>query len=207
MTNFRRPKPNACRRRELGQLSPPPRMPPEFVAAVSGERAAGKPLKLEWTTPTDDPADVEIFVSYPGNSSGPQRPQVRVQSVATSKSLAIRWETSAAGEPVLSVAGRRLVWRIPPPAVRSEAALRQQLRTEFESVMDRTEPQVSASATMPALLKSVFRLADHNDDGRLEREEFLGTPEDFQRLDANSDGWIDLDEAILGDVAVTEVKK
>jgi Ca2+-binding EF-hand superfamily protein len=48
-----------------------------------------------------------------------------------------------------------------------------------------------------------FFRADRNQDGDLDREEFLGSPEDFQRLDANGDGWIDLDEAILGDVGGT----
>jgi hypothetical protein len=52
-----------------------------------------------------------------------------------------------------------------------------------------------------------FVRADRNQDGDLDREEFLGSPEDFQRLDANSDGWIDLDEAIMGDVRGTPTGK
>ncbi len=302
--------------------SAPATMPPEFVAAVSGKQVASQPLKVEWTTPSNEPPDAEIFVNYSSDTSGPQRPQVRVQTIAKFKMLKLRLEDSSPGEPVLSIAGRRLVWRIPPPAVRSETALRQQLRNEFESVMERTEPQVTASAMMPAVLKSVFRIADRNDDGRLERaeldsylenvlslqaaadgttlrfalfaerpglmplldqnldgrlsrrelqelprklsalagesdriardqlpstivvalqhgpfsesveqnvlenvgppwfvradrnqdgdldrEEFLGTPDDFRRLDTNGDGWIDLDEAVLGDVPMTEAKK
>lgn len=46
-----------------------------------------------------------------------------------------------------------------------------------------------------------FARADRNADGDLDREEFLGTPEDFDRLDLNRDGWIDLEEALRADVS------
>src|SRR4029077_14653850 len=46
-----------------------------------------------------------------------------------------------------------------------------------------------------------FFRAARNQDGDLDREEFLGSPEDFDRLDLNGDGWIELDEAIIGDAA------
>jgi hypothetical protein len=229
----------------------------------------------------------------------------------------LKVEETASNEPVLVVGGRRLVMRVPPPAVRQRSALKQQLQSEFESVADAAEQLVAASVAMPPLLKSIFRIADRNDDGQLElrelehyfnellsvqvaadaarlrlvdsgerrglmplvdlnldgrlsrrevqalprklttlagesaqigrdemaptillvlqhgpfsempggnplenagppwffradrnqdgdldREEFLGTAEDFLRLDTNGDGWIDLDESILGDPVV-----
>jgi hypothetical protein len=216
---------------------------------------------------------------------------------------------------MLLIAGRRLVLRVPPAAVRSGATARQQLLNEFAAASEQSAQEVTVAAGLPPLLKSVFGIADRNDDGRLEpaelesyldglfvlesaadaarmrlvkfnerpglmplvdlnldgrlsrrelqtlpqllaavagkadritheaipstivlvvqrgpfgesseanvlenagppwffradrnqdgdldREEFLGSPEDFDRLDVNGDGWIDLDEAILGDV-------
>ncbi len=49
-----------------------------------------------------------------------------------------------------------------------------------------------------------FVHADRNLDGELDVEEFLGSPDDFRRLDANGDQRIDLDEAIVGDHVASE---
>jgi hypothetical protein len=40
-----------------------------------------------------------------------------------------------------------------------------------------------------------FVAAEGASDSHLSRAEFNGPAEDFQRLDANQDGWIDADEA------------
>lgn len=291
-------------------------MPPEFVAAVPGKIAARKPVQFELRPATDAPAIAEVVVDYKDDANGPQRPQVSVQLSPAAAALGLKLEQPAGRDPVLAIADRRLVLLVPPAAVRVGAALRQQLQQEFAAVLERSEQQVTAATTMPPLLKSVFGIADRNDDGRLEpaeleaylagllplqaavdaarlrlvqfgersglmplvdlnfdgrlsrrelqdlprklaalagaagalnrdelpttsvltlqrgpfgepsepnahqnagppwfiradrnqdgdldREEFLGAPEDFERLDANKDGWIDLGEAILGDTA------
>lgn len=304
----------------------PVAMPPEFVAAVAGAKTVRKPLKLELKPATEGEPDAEFLVNYAETEGRPQRPQVRLKIAAAGAALGLTAEKGNPNEPALVLAGRRLVLRVPPPPVRSGSALRQQLLNEFESVADGSDKNVAASAAMPPLLKSLFRIADRNDDGRLElaelnryvdrllllqvaadaarlrlvqfaeraglmplvdlnldgrlsrrelqalpqtlttlggdagrltrddlpstvvlvlqhgpfseatgqnplenagppwffradrnqdgdldREEFLGMPEDFRRLDTNEDGWIDLDEAILGDPGVlpteTEGKK
>src|SRR5262249_3079551 len=72
--------------------------------------------------------------------------------------------------PVLLIGGRRLVLRVPPAAVRSGAGLRQQLLNEFAAASEQSAQEVTA-AGVPPLLKSVFGLADRNDDGRLQPSE------------------------------------
>jgi Ca2+-binding EF-hand superfamily protein len=289
-------------------------MPPEFVAA--GPRGAGirRPVEFEWKPAEDSPADIDITIEYPDDAGAPRRPQVGVRTAPAAAALASKVGLHA-GAQVLSIGGRRLVLRVPPAAVRSGAGLRQQLLNEFAAVSEESAQEVTIAAGLPPLLKSVFAIADRNDDGRLEaaelesyldgllalesaadasrmrlikfnerpglmplvdlnldgrlsrrelqalpellaavagkagritrddipativllvqrgpfgeateanvlenagppwffradrnqdgdldREEFLGSSEDFDRLDANGDGWIDLDEAILGDV-------
>jgi Ca2+-binding EF-hand superfamily protein len=295
----------------------PVAMPPEFVAGVSSVKSARQPLQLELATAGATEPDAEFIVDYPDDRQQARRPQVRLKLGAPAGELGLKVEETASNEPVLVVGGRRLVMRVPPPAVRQRTALKQQLQSEFESVADAAEQLVAASVAMPPLLKSIFRIADRNDDGQLEfreldhycnellsfqvaadaarlrlvesgerrglmplvdlnldgrlsrrevqtlprklttlvgesaqigrdemaptivlvlqhgpfseavgenplenagppwffradrnqdgdldREEFLGTPEDFLRLDTNGDGWIDLDESILGDPVV-----
>jgi Ca2+-binding EF-hand superfamily protein len=289
-------------------------MPPEFVA--SGPRGTGppRPMEFEWQPTGEAPADVEITIEYPDDADAPRRPVVGVRTAPQAAALASKLALQG-GAPVLSIGGRRLVLRVPPAAVRSGAVARQQLLNEFAAVSEQGAQEVTIAAGLPPLLKSVFAIADRNDDGRLEaaelesyldglfalesaadasrmrlikfnerpglmplvdlnldgrlsrrelqalpeqlaavagkagritrddipativlvvergpfgeatdanvlenagppwffradrnqdgdldREEFLGSPEDFDRLDANGDGWIDLDEAILGDV-------
>lgn len=295
-----------------GQI--PVAMPPEFVATGSGAKGVRKPLTLVLATAVEQAPDVEFFVDYSEAAEHLTKPKVRIQLASSVAGLELRVDETAEGEPTLLAGDRRIVLRVPPPAIRTRSAMRQQLQSEFDSVAEASEQIVSASAALPAQLKAVFRIADRNDDGQLERpeldrylndllsvqlvadaarlrlvesgerrglmplvdlnldgrlsrrelqslpprlsamargstqivrdaisstivlvlqhgpfgegagenplenagppwfyrgdrnqdgdldrQEFLGTEEDFLRLDSNADGWIDLDEAILGD--------
>jgi hypothetical protein len=289
-------------------------MPPEFVAAGPRESGPRRQLEFEWRPAGAAPADVEISVDYPDAAVAPRRPVVGVRIAPAAAALVSKLALHG-GAPVLFIGGRRLVLRVPPAAVRSGAGLRQQLLNEFAAASEQSAQEVTVAAGLPPLLRSVFGVADRNDDGRLEsaelesyldglfvlesaadaarmrlvkfnerpglmplvdlnldgrlsrrelqalpeqlaavagktgritreeipstivlvvqrgpygesaeanvfenagppwffradrnqdgdldREEFLGSPEDFDRLDVNGDGWIDLDEAILGDM-------
>jgi Ca2+-binding EF-hand superfamily protein len=288
-------------------------MPPEFLAAGPRNGSSRRSLEFEWKPAADAPADVEITIEYPDAADAPRRPLVGVRTAPGAAVLVSKLGLQG-GAQVLSVGGRRLVLRVSPAAVRSGGGLRQQFLNEFAAVSEQSAQEVTLTSGLPPLLKSVFAIADRNDDGRLEaaelesyldglfavesaadaarlrlikfnerpglmplvdlnldgrlsrreltalpeqlaavagkagritrddipptivlvaqrgpfgesteasvlenagppwffradrnqdgdldREEFLGSPEDFDRLDANGDGWIDLDEAILGD--------
>jgi hypothetical protein len=54
---------------------------------------------------------------------------------------------------------------------------------------------------------SWFRKMDRNQDGDLSRREWLGTEEEFRRLDADGDGLISAEEAQRGEAALTKNQK
>ena len=49
--------------------------------------------------------------------------------------------------------------------------MRQQIWSEYVALSERADQTVTAATSMPALLKSVFGIADRNADGRLEAAE------------------------------------
>jgi Ca2+-binding EF-hand superfamily protein len=64
-----------------------------------------------------------------------------------------------------------------------------------QPAMDGMRPRPTAPARGPLW----FRKMDRNGDGDVSPREFLGTPEDFKRIDTDGDGLIDADEAERAD--------
>jgi hypothetical protein len=54
---------------------------------------------------------------------------------------------------------------------------------------------MEAAAAIGDVAPAWFRHADFNSDGDISRREFLGSAEQFSKLDANRDGFIDPQEA------------
>jgi hypothetical protein len=65
-----------------------------------------------------------------------------------------------------------------------------------EAIRSFAEPPVRARLTDLENLPRWFAAMDHNVDGDLSPREFLGTAEQFRRLDADGDGYIGGDEAL-----------
>ena len=144
-------------------------MPPEFVAAGPRNGTSRRSLEFEWKPAGDAPPDVEISIDYPDAAAEPRRPVVGVRAAPQAGALVSKIAVHG-GAPVLFVGGRRVVLRVPPAAVRSGAGLRQQLLNEFAAAAEQSAQEVTV-AGLPPLLKSVFGIADRNDDGRLEPAE------------------------------------
>jgi Ca2+-binding EF-hand superfamily protein len=146
-------------------------MPPEFVAGVAGNRGFGPPLTVELQPAGESPADARVLVEYSDHGTGPKRPKVTVQLAQNAAKQGVVLESSAPGELVLVVGGRRLVLRVSPPSVRSGAAFGQQLLEQFDALAEGGKSSLPAAASMPMPLNSVFATADSNDDGELDRAE------------------------------------
>jgi Ca2+-binding EF-hand superfamily protein len=69
------------------------------------------------------------------------------------------------------------------------------LRQQYSGFSYNPLAQPNRASAMPARGPSWFGAMDRNGDGDVSRREFLGTPEDFDRIDTNRDGVISLDEA------------
>jgi Ca2+-binding EF-hand superfamily protein len=80
---------------------------------------------------------------------------------------------------------------------------RKELPHQFRVLVSRGEPVVNGpllGAFSPTAAGPLwFRLMDRNGDGDVSAREFLGTAEEFQRLDLDKDGLISLEEAIKAD--------
>lgn len=87
---------------------------------------------------------------------------------------------------------------------------RQQVPRQFQLVLSHGQPRTNLPPNAPGygdlpLFRDRsrgprwFRKMDRNDDGDISQAEFLGTREQFRRLDADGDGLIDADEAERAD--------
>jgi Ca2+-binding EF-hand superfamily protein len=77
---------------------------------------------------------------------------------------------------------------------------RKELPHQFRVLVSRGEPIVNGpllgASSAPAAGPLWFRLMDRNGDGDVSAREFLGTTEEFKRLDLDGDGLISIEEAI-----------
>jgi Ca2+-binding EF-hand superfamily protein len=77
------------------------------------------------------------------------------------------------------------------PYVMVAAFMRSESPREQSFYVPATPPAAAMDSTAPAW----FRHADFNGDGDISRREFLGSAEQFKRLDADRDGFMEVDEA------------
>lgn len=166
----------------------PVAMPPEFVASLTGVKTALKTWQLE-LQPSDNTVQpvAEVMVEYVDDAQQPQRPRLRFTTAKSAEECQFKVGDRSPIDLELHIAGHRLVLRIPPPPLRLSNALQQQLRSEFDSVADKTEAIVSATATMPHLLKSILHIADRNADGKLELTELEAYSRDLLPLQVAAD--------------------
>jgi hypothetical protein len=160
-------------------------MPPEFVAAGPRNGSSRRLLEFEWKPAGVGPADVEMTIDYPDGDAVPRRPVVGVRAAPQAAAQVSKLSLHG-GAPVLFIGGRRVVLRVPPAAVRSGAGLRQQLLNEFAAASEQSSQEVTV-AGLPPLLKSVFGIADRNDDGRLEAAELESYLDGLLALESAAD--------------------
>jgi hypothetical protein len=76
-----------------------------------------------------------------------------------------------------------------------ESEIPQQYRLTLQREIDRLAGSVGPMSDRPVVGPLWFQRMDRNRDGEVSPREFLGTAEQFQKIDVNGDGAIDADEA------------
>jgi Ca2+-binding EF-hand superfamily protein len=113
----------------------------------------------------------------------------------------------ANGDGQLGLRELRSAWaRMAPWALDGEAQIaRTELLRQFQLVLSQGPPDRPSVAPQPAKVATPsrgplwFRKMDRNGDGDVSPREFLGTAEDFRRIDTDGDGLIDVQEAERAD--------
>ncbi|MGE3804604.1 MAG: hypothetical protein AB7K24_08025 [Gemmataceae bacterium] len=89
--------------------------------------------------------------------------------------------------------GKLTMMELPAASLEVALSLNTQQTGRLVSLTNAFRPDEPASA--PSKGPLWFRKMDYNGDGDISRREFVGTRADFERLDVNRDGFIDLEEA------------
>lgn len=145
--------------------------PPEFHAAASSDQHMPLEFALRDAAPR---ADFELLVEpAPGPVGGPKLAGSRLRGLlsreAETAGLTCTFETST--DTVLTVANRRIVFRLRWTTIGAEVALQRQLQHVLAEALDAAPGSLATSEELLPVLKSLCLVADRDRSGQLEPAE------------------------------------